>query len=313
MKKVYKGITLTSSELAEQFYDDMQTKMTDPEKWRGLDFGHVDLTKYTGGARRGEFIVIAGAQKAGKTTWGLFMATEFGKQLQTLENDELGLFISLEMRHSGLAARVLANLASIEVTKFRDFEIEDADWHKLDSGISRLEKLPFLWNVNCYSIEGLEALVEEHKDKLRVVIVDYFQLMSAEIQSTRRWEQLENISRRLKRITMANDITVIALAQLTREALKSKKKLKDPNQIAQTQALARDADLMMYMLPRIEDGEEVPHLREIYVALSRNSPYGQEFKTAFVGEYARVGALAEDIPDAPEEVYGHEQDEYWDR
>ncbi|MEE9540204.1 MAG: DnaB-like helicase C-terminal domain-containing protein [Candidatus Thorarchaeota archaeon] len=312
MKKVYKGVTLTSRELAEEFYDDFRKKSADPEKWRGLSFGHVDLTKFTGGVRRSEFIVIAGPQKSGKTTWGLFLAQEFGKQLNHLEDDELILLVSLEMRHSGLAARVLANLSSIEVSKFRDYELEARDWRSLDAGIAKLEELPILWNVNCYSIEGLEAIVEEHKDRLRVVLVDYFQLMTTNIQVQRRHEQLEDISRRLKMMAMVGDMSVIALSQLSREALKSKKMRKDPNTIAQTQALARDADMMLYIMPFIDkDGEEAPHIREISVVLSRNSPFGEDFKTAFVGEYARVGALA-DIPDAPEELYGHTQDEYWD-
>ena len=312
MKKAYKGTTLTSPELAETFYEDFERKSADPEKWKGLGFGHVDLTKYTGGARRSEFIVIAGPQKSGKTTWGLFLAQEFGKQLNNLEEGEIALLVSLEMRHSGLAARVLANLSNIEVSKFRDYELDEKDWQSLDHGISKLEELPILWNVSCYSIEGLEALVEEYKDKLRVVIVDYFQLMTTDQRGGRRHEQLEDISRRLKMMAMVGDMTVIALSQISREALQKKKMRKDPNTIAQTQALARDADMMLYILPVFDDdGEEAPHLREIAVVLSRNSPFGEDFETAFVGEYARVGALAKNVQEAPEEVYGYSQDKYW--
>ncbi|GAG29985.1 unnamed protein product, partial [marine sediment metagenome] len=246
----------------------LQRKTVDPEIWKGLDFGHVDLTKITGGARRSEFIVIAGAQKSGKTMWGLFLATEFSKQLKMQGNDEVVLVVSLEMRHSGLAGRVLSNLSDINVSKFRDFELDDDDWPKLDSGIAELEKLPVLWNVACYSIEGIEALVEEYKDQIRVVIVDYFQLMTTS-SGTRRHEQLEDISRRLKQIAMMGDITVIALSQQTREALTDAKRAKDPNTLAGTQSLARDADMLLIILPHIKDGFDLPHIRDIYVALSR--------------------------------------------
>lgn len=314
MKKVYTGKTLTSPELAETFYDDLQQKTSDPEFWKGLAFGHVDLTNITGGARKSEFIVIAGPQKSGKTTWGLFLASEFGKQLNELEKEELVLVISLEMRHSGLAGRVLANLSNIEVSKFRDYELEEQDWQKLDEGIAKLEALPVLWNVNCYTIEGVEALIEEYKDKIRVVIIDYFQLMSSgAFRSGKRHEQLEDISRRLKQIAMMGDTTVIALSQQTREALVNVKRKRDPNTLAGTQALARDADMLLIILPYIEDGEEVPHLREIYVGLSRNSVAGVSVTTVFSGEFARVGAPTINIPEAPEDIYEQEQSSYWNQ
>jgi replicative DNA helicase len=295
---VIRGNTLTSKELGEQFRDKLKERHEHPEKWRGLQFGHTDLDKLTGGVRKGEFVVIAGAQKSGKTSIALSWAQHFSKQVQP---GEQVLFVSLEMGHDALAGRVLANLSTIEVSKFRDYNLASYDWEKVDKGVEKLSELPVLWNVGAYNIEGIESIVKEYGDSIRVIIVDYFQLMYGSGFSNKRYEQLEDISRRLKRLTLNNELSVVAISQQSREALKSVKKQKDPNTMAGTQALARDCDLLITLLPYIEDGEEIPHLRNLYVALSRNSGSDVTLPAFFSGAYCRFGALAEDeLSEMPE-------------
>lgn len=305
--KIIKGITLTSEQLAHEFRAQLKERQDEPEKWRGLQFGHADLDELTGGLRKGEFCVVAGAQKAGKTSVALAWAQQFAKQVQ---EGELVLFVSLEMSHESVAGRVLANLSDIEVSKFRDYKLDEGDWAKLDKGVLKLEKLPVLWNVGAYNIDGIEAIVEEHGDKMRVVVVDYFQLMFGEAgRNTKRFEQLEEISLRLKRLTLNYDLSVIAISQQNREALRSIERQKDPNTIAGTQSLARDCDLLLLILPCIKDGEEVPHIRKLYVALSRNSGAGATYDAFFSGAYCRFGALTDqEIPEMPPQ-----KEQYWDK
>lgn len=288
--KIIKGITLTSTELADLFKKQLDERMAEPDKWRGLKFGHPELDEVTGGLRKGEFAVIAGAQKIGKTTVALAWAQRFSEQVQP---GELVLYVSLEMSHEAIAGRVLANLAEIEVTKFRDYNIDKKDERNLNEGLERLKKLPVLWNVGAYNIAGIEALVEEHKDKIRVVVVDYFQLMIGDNSAiAKRYEQLEDISLRLKRLTLNYNLSVLALSQQSREALKSIERQKDPNTLAGTQSLARDCDLLLLILPYMDNEEEVPHLRKLHIALSRNSIADITMDAAFSGAYCRFGAPA---------------------
>jgi replicative DNA helicase len=84
--KIIKGTTLTSKEMAHAFKEQIRERQEEPEKWRGLQYGHSELDEVTGGLRKGEFIVIAGAQKAGKTTVALVWAQQFARQVQ---KDEL--------------------------------------------------------------------------------------------------------------------------------------------------------------------------------------------------------------------------------
>lgn len=287
--KVIKGYTLTSEELADLFKTQLDERMQDADKWRGLKFGHPELDEITGGLRKGEFVIVAGAQKAGKTTVALAWAQRFAEQLQP---GELVLYVSLEMSHESIAGRVLANLSEIDVSKFRDYSIDKYDQPKLDDGLKHLKELPVLWNVGAYNINGIEALIEEYEARIRVVVVDYFQLMLGENStSSKRYEQLEDISLRLKRLTLNHNLSVVALSQQSREALKSIERQKDPNTLAGTQSLARDCDLLLLILPYLDDsGEEVPYLRKLHIALSRNSIADVTMDAAFSGTYCRFGA-----------------------
>lgn len=298
--KIIKGTTFTSTELAHSFREQLVERHENPEKWRGLQFNHPDLDNLTGGLRQGEFAVVAGAQKAGKTNIALSWAQSFAKQVQP---GELVLFVSLEMSHDALAGRVLSNLSNIEVSRFRDYKLTSFDWDKLDSGVDKMEELPILWNVGAYNIEGIEEIVHEYMDSIRVIVVDYFQLMYDEGNS-KRFEQLEAISRSLKQMTLNNHMSVLAISQQSREALRSAERQKDPNTMAGTQSLVRDCDLLIIIQPYIKDNEEVPHLRKLHVALARNSAAGVTFDAFFSGAYCRFGAVTnEDVPEMPVKPY----------
>lgn len=304
--RIATGKTVTSYELGHDFREDLRLRHEEPDKWRGLQFGHADLDKLTGGLRKGEFCIIAGAQKAGKTTATLAVLLNMAKQLQP---NELALYISLEMTHDAIAGRLLANLADIEVSKFRDYAMGENDWSKLDRGIEKLDQVNALWNVGTGNITGIEEIVEEHKDNIRLVVVDYFQLMSGgSSYFGKRFEQLEEMSMRLKSLALQYDLSVIALSQQSREALKSSRQ-KDPNTLAGTQALARDCDLLLVILPHMEDDEEVPHLRKLYVALARNASADVTFNAFFSGAYCRFGAVTDiEVDEMP-----NRKEQYWNK
>ena len=289
---------LTTKELGDQLFDTQKERQENPEKWRGLPFGHTDLDKSTGGARRGELTVIAGAQKIGKTTVAKDVCMSMGKKLRTIKSDEFILYISLEMSHEGLGARVFANEANIDITRFRDYELDDNDFKRLKNSIEEMADVPALWDTGTYSYKDLLKIIDHYTDvegvnKIRAIIIDYFQLFSSEglPVGTARHEQLSALSRALKQFARETNSSVIVLSQQSRTALTSFKKRKDPNTLAGTQALVRDCDLLIIILEKLdEDKEEIPHMRELYVGLARNSRADQSYDTIFVGKYARTGA-----------------------
>ena len=261
---------LTTKELGEQLLKTQKERQEHPELWKGLPFGHADLDKDTGGARRGELVVIAGAQKVGKTTVTKNVAMSFAKHLFAVNVKENILYISLEMGHESLAAKVYANEANIDITRFRDYELNAGDYKRLKVTIEAYEDLPGLWDTGTYSYQELLSVIQhynkEGETKLRAIVIDYFQLFSSKGLNTSpaRHEQLSALSRALKQLARETGTTVVVLSQQSREALKSFKKKKDPNTLAGTQALVRDCDLLIMILDKKdEDDEDMPHMREL--------------------------------------------------
>lgn len=314
MKKI-----LTTEELGRSLLESQKERQKNPEQWKGLPFGHTDLDKDTGGARRGEMIVIAGAQKIGKTTYATNVAVSFAKKLMASMINEYVLYISLEMGHESLGARVYANEATIDITRFRDYSLDAGDYARLEATVEAYAEMPGLWDVGTYSYADLMATLadlETGELKIRAIVIDYFQLFSSKglSSSNYRHEQLSALSRALKQLAREQGISVIVLSQQSRDALKSFKRRKDPNTMAGTQALVRDCDMLIIMLEKFdEDEEEIPHLRELYVGLSRNSQADTSYDTVFVGKYARTGAPLGDEGDIEqlENLPEAQQDMWW--
>jgi replicative DNA helicase len=305
------GRTLTSKELAEAFIEQQIEKHENPEGFRGLSFGHSALDEKTGRVQRGDLIVISGKQKAGKSTIALALAVNFAFQLLKEELEEYILHVSLEMRHNIIASKIFSKITGLDVNKFRDIKLDEDDWIKVHEGAEELASLPVFWNVACYEVPGILEIIsdlEKEHGLPRVVIVDYFQLMSA-TNTDKRHEQLRTISRQLKELAMTKDITVILLAQQTREASTNVKKQKAGSSLAGTQGLEQDLDLLLLILPILKDEIEVPHLREIWIALARNAEMQTGVTAYFSGNYVKFGMpAAEDIQKAPQE---DEQDAKW--
>lgn len=299
--KIIRGTTKTSYELGHDFREEQKLRHENPEKYRGLSYGHADLDNLTGGLRIGEFVVLAGAQKAGKTTAAMNMAVQMAKQVN---DSEKVMYVSLEMGHDMLAGRVLSNFSDIEVTRFRDYKLTSFDWDKLDKGVAKLDELPMLWNVGARSISAIESFAQE-RDDIRVIVLDYFQLMTADTRkSSKRFEELEDISLRLKSLALTKKMSILAISQQSREAMRSFERQKDPNTMAGTQSLVRDCDLLILLLPYIEDNKEVSHLRKVYVSLSRSSASGETFNAFFSGRYNRFGAITDmEVENMPEPSY----------
>lgn len=301
-------ITILKNENAiPNFIQELKDRQEHPELWRGLSFNHPELDELTGGARRQEVIAIGGPQKVGKTTAAISISLEFAKQIKELNKetgeDEVVMFASLEESVRSLLTKSISNLSGIEMRKFRDLKLTNTDWKAITPAANRLEGLPIVWLSNGNTIEALETALK--KIKTRVLVIDYFTLMWAK-GFGQRWEQHEYNSAQLVRLAKDYNLTIIVLAQRTREGNTNMTKRIDPNEMAGGQALPRDVHMLLIILPVMEKGVEIPNLREIYVALSRNSAALETFDAVLAANVARFGAPATTLNSMPE------QQPYWE-
>lgn len=207
----------------------------------GLPSGFTKMDRVTGGFKTKELIIIAGRPGMGKTA----LALQLAKNMSEF-NHSVGFF-SLEMSDDSLARRYLSNVSgrsNVELLTGR------CDLQNLLTTSEQLLKLGiYIDDTSNISIIELRAKTRKliMQRGIKVIIVDYLQLMKGEGQS--REQEVSSISRGLKSIAKDLDIVVIALSQINRESEARKDKRPQLSDLRESGAIEQDAD-MVFLLYR---------------------------------------------------------------
>ena len=179
--------------------------------------GLYDLDDMTCGLHNQELTIIGARPGVGKTTLALQLAENIAKK------DKNVLFISLEMSDNQLIQKMIAREGNVKSYRMRRGTLEDTDWEKIANTVGKLSELKFNTNSKVRNIQGLEVLARKLKnqDKLDLLIIDYIQLLRNKEKFNCREQEVADISRRLKLLSLELDIPIIALCQLNRNASNS--------------------------------------------------------------------------------------------
>lgn len=196
--------------------------------------------------RPGNLIVLAGRPGMGKTTVGLNIAVGCAM------NDHGAQFISLEMDATDLALKAVADLSyehgvSASFDNIEAGRLNREDWRRLKEAEDRLAALPFeIHTPGAMRIGRLRAVIRRCQRKmaakgkaLKLVVVDYLQLIEPDRLVGNRTVEVGEIVRGLKRLARELGIVLIALAQPNRECEKRDNKrpfmpdLRDSGEIEQ--------------------------------------------------------------------------------
>ena len=266
-----------------------------PDGITGISTGYDDLDRSTSGLQDTDLVVIAGRPAMGKTTFALCIARYIA-----IEQGIAVAFFSLEMSSTQLVKRLLSNYCQIEGRKLRNGTLDRGDWDRIDKGISKLMGKPFYLDdtpgLSVYDLRSkARRLVKDHG--VRIIIIDYLQLMSA---STSRYgsrqDEVALISRSLKGLAKELEIPIIALSQMNRgvenrDGLDGKRPLL--SDLRESGAIEQDADMVLfvhrpeyYKFFKDEDGNDLRGAAEIIIAKHRNGDTGKfllSFKKEFTG------------------------------
>lgn len=254
--------------------------------------GFIDLDRMTSGLQDGELNLIAARPSCGKTALGLAIARH-----AVLKAGLPVLFVSLEQSRVELAERLLCMQASVDSHRLRKGILNDAEMDALAEAAHDLQKTGAL-HIDDTPSQGVTRIgANARRLKLRhgirLVVIDYLQLIEPEDRKSPRHEQVANISRRLKHLARELKIPVVALAQLNREVEArsgGRPKLSD---LRDTGALEQDADVVM-LLHKLEE-QGTTNLIELIVAKQRNGPTG-EITLAFSKPFMRFENYAFGTP-----------------
>ena len=209
--------------------------------------GLIDLDDMLDGGLRGGQLVIIGARPGmGKSaiadTIGLHVALNLGLPV--------GKF-SMEMQNQEGAQRALPAVGKIPLHALRRPErMNDEQWSKLSHGVEMLRNIPFYSNdkggLNINQIRTKARLLRR-RHGLKLLIVDYLQLMSGTDSRAPRTYQLEEASRGLKSLAKELKIPVIALVQVSRGVEKEVDQMPRMSDIKDCGAIEQDADIILML------------------------------------------------------------------
>lgn len=262
-------------------YDRLEARLTqDGQKLPGVMTGFIDLDRLLAGLQNSELIILAARTSVGKTAF----AVNIARNVALIEKLPV-LFVSLEQSRMELSERLLCIESRVSSHRLRMGYLKPDEQEKLmDAGARLSGSKLFLDDTPGQNMLRIGAVARrlKRRDGIRLVIVDYLQLIDPENRREPRQEQVAAISRRLKHLARELKIPVIALAQLNRgveNRSDSRPRLAD---LRESGSIEQDADTVM-MLHR---PEEETGAVEVIVGKQRNGPTG-DVKLMFVKDFMR--------------------------
>ncbi|NRT11178.1 replicative DNA helicase [Flavobacterium sp. 14A] len=302
--EVTQGNIKRSSETAQSLVLQAKKRIEEiagQEGLSGVATGFEKLDKITSGWQPSDLIIIAARPAMGKTAFVLSMARnmaiDFGMPV--------ALF-SLEMASVQLITRLISSETGLSSEKLRTGKLEKHEWEQLSTKVKNLEKAPlFIDDTPSLSIFDLRAkarrLVSQHG--IRIIIVDYLQLMTAGGNGKgggNREQEISTISRNLKALAKELNVPVIALSQLSR-AVETRGSSKRPllSDLRESGAIEQDADIVSflyrpeyYKIDEWDDDEASPTAgqAEIMIAKHRNGSI-ENVRLKFIGHLGKFDNL----------------------
>ena len=243
--------------------------------------GIKDLDRLTLGFQESDLIILGARPSMGKTAFSLQLALNIAVQ-QKLST----VVYSLEMPGKHLVTRMCSNLARIDGMALRSGKISEPEIRCLIKAVGEVSASP-LWvneapGLTLMDIRNdLRRLQREfshdESKKLRLVIIDYLQLIASTERKANDQERVAEISRGLKNIAREFKIPVICLSQLSRKVEDRQKKRPVLSDLRESGAIEQDADLVMFLHREWYYEREKTELNrgaEIIVAKHRNGPTG---------------------------------------
>ena len=257
----------------------------------GVPTGFTDLDALTNGLHGGQMIIIAARPAIGKSTLAVDIC-----RAASIKHDLASVIFSLEMGRTELTMRLLAAEAGVPLQNMRKGEMKDDDWQRVASALGRVSDAPlFIDDSPNMSLMEIRAKCRRLKQRhdLRLVVVDYLQLMSSGKKVESRQQEVSEFSRALKLLAKELEVPVIAVAQLNRGPEQRGDKKPMMSDLRESGSLEQDADVVMLLHREDAYDKESPRAGEadIIVAKHRNGPTST-IQVAFQGHYSRFIDMA---------------------
>ena len=252
----------------------------------GVPTGFADLDALTNGLHPGQLIVIAGRPGLGKSTLGLDIARS-----ASIRHGQSAVIFSLEMSKTEITMRLLSAEARVPLHHMRSGSMTDDDWARLARRMGEVAEAPLYIddspNLTMMEIRAKARRLKQRKE-LRLIVIDYLQLMTGNKKAESRQQEVSELSRNLKLLAKELEVPVIAMSQLNRGAEQRTDKKPMLSDLRESGSIEQDADMVVLLHREDAYEKESPRAGEadFIVAKHRNGPTAT-ITVAFQGHYSR--------------------------
>ncbi len=290
--------------LVSSVFDEIEKRSENPEATTGLATPFDDFNYMTAGLQQSDLLILAARPSMGKTSLALTMAQHAAVARQA----PVAIF-SLEMSKEQLCLRMICSEAEVDAHRLRTGMLQDRDWAKVGHACAKLSEAPIFIDdsPDCSVLEmrgKCRRLAAEAG--LKLIVVDYLQLMRAHKRTDNRTQEIGEIARGLKGLARELKVPVIALSQLSRAVEQRVDKRPMLSDLRESGSIEAEADIVMFIyrdeyyknkeaVSSDDDGAESAMREqgvhkveeaELIIAKQRNGPTGT-VKLMFLPRYTR--------------------------
>lgn len=256
----------------------------------GIATGFIDLDYKTAGFQPADFILIAARPSMGKTALVLNIA-----QYVAFRSEECVAIFSLEMSKEQLVNRLFSLESRVDSQHIRTGDLSDQEWEDLIEGAGTVGKSKLIIDdTPGISMAELRSKCRKYKMEhdLKLVVIDYLQLMSGSGKSDSRQQEVSDISRSLKSLARELNVPIVSLSQLSRAVEQRPDHRPMLSDLRESGAIEQDADVVMFIYrdDYYNKDSEKRGVAEVIIAKQRNGPIGT-VELAWLPEYTKFANI----------------------
>jgi replicative DNA helicase len=238
----------------------------------GIPTGFTDLDRLLNGLHPGQLVIVAGRPGLGKST----AALDFVRNASIRHNHAAAIF-SLEMSQVEITMRLLSAEARVPLHVLRSGQLTDDDWTKMARRMGEISEAPLFVDddasMNLMQIRAKARRLKKRHD-LKLIVVDYLQLMTSPKRTESRQQEVAELSRGLKLLAKEVECPVIAVSQLNRGPEQRTDKRPQLSDLRESGSIEQDADVVILLHREDYYDKESPKAGEadFIVAKHRNGP-----------------------------------------
>jgi replicative DNA helicase len=274
------------AELMQTTLDEIEAIGSRGDRLAGVPTGFAELDGLTNGLHPGQMIIVAARPGCGKSTLALDLARS-----ASIRHGLGSVIFSLEMSQIEITMRLLSAEASVPLNHIRNGKMNDDDWSRLATKMGQVSEAPLYIddspNLTMMEIRAKARRLKQRHD-LKLVVIDYIQLMTSGKKVESRQLEVSEFSRQLKLLAKELQVPVVALSQLNRGPEQRTDKKPMLSDLRESGSLEQDADMVILLhRPDLYDRDsERAGEADFLVAKHRNGPTN-DLTVAFQGHYSR--------------------------